>query len=179
MCYYSFINDALLSIALSYAQCEDDGGGLPGACPMSSMVDDRSTKDGCAPETVVVGEACGTLYFVTVCEKNSIGFVYDLTDVSAPTLFQVFHLSEVSEKMSPGLAYAARTLGEIDSESIQFLTADESPTGNAAVLFSGAFSGTTSLWEFQCSGGESSALSAALFTPLLVSVTSVLLALIY
>ena len=167
------------SIALPFAQCEDDGGGLPGACPMGSMVDDRSTKDGCAPETVVVGEACGTLYFVTVCEKNSVGFVYDLTDVSSPILFQVFHLSEVSETLSPGLAYEARILGEIDSESIQFLTADESPTGNAAVLFSGAFSGTTSLWEFQCDGGESSARSVAFITSLLVSVTAALLALVY
>lgn len=121
---------------------------------MSQTVDDRSTSDGCAPETVVVGEACGTLYAVTVCEKNSIGFVYDLTDVSAPTLFQVFHLSEVSEKYSPGLGYDTRELGEIDSETIQFLSAADSPTGKAAVLFSGAFSGTTSLWEFTCEDGK-------------------------
>ena len=130
--------------------CEDGGGGSPGACPMGQTVDERSDADGCAPETVVVGEACGTLYTVTVCEKNSVGFVYDLTDVSAPSLLQVFHLSPASETLNPGLAYDIRTLGEIDSETIQWLTADDSPTGKTAVLFSGAFSGTASLWEFNC-----------------------------
>jgi len=147
---------------------------------MSMKVDVRSTADGCAPETVVVGEACGELYTVTVCEKNSIGFLYSLADVSAPELVQVFHLSEASEKYSPGLSYDARILGEIDSESIQFLTAEESPTGNAAVLFSGAFSGTASLWEFNCDGGtesaSSSSFSVELLGPLLTSVVGVLLA---
>jgi len=117
---------------------------------MGQTVDERSGADGCAPETVVVGEACGTLYTVTVCEKNSMGFVYDLTDVSAPVLLQVFHLSPASEALNPGLAYENRTLGEIDSETIQWLPADDSPTGKTAVLFSGAFSGTASLWEFNC-----------------------------
>jgi len=117
---------------------------------MGSLVDDRSVKDGPAPETVVVGEACGSLYLVTVAEKNSIGFLYDISDVSNPELTKVFHLSPVSESLNPGIAYDMRELGEIDSETIQFLTSDESPTGNAAVLFSGAWSGTTSLWEFVC-----------------------------
>jgi hypothetical protein len=46
-----------------------------------------------------------------------------------------------------------RELGKIDSESIQFLTAQDSPTGKAAVIFAGAYSGTTSLWEFTCKDG--------------------------
>ena len=133
--------------------CVDGGDGQPGACPMGQTVDDRTTKDGPAAETVVIGEACGSLYAVTVSEKNSIGFVYDITNIASPVLTQVFHLSLVSESMNPGLAYDAGTLGEIDSESIQFLSLEESPTGNAAVLFSGAFSGTSSLWDFSCSDG--------------------------
>jgi len=132
--------------------CEDGGNGLPGACPLGQLVDDRSYKDGPAPETVVVGEACGSMYAVTVAEKNSIGFLYDITNLSEsdPTLKAVFHLSPASETLNPGLAYDERSLGEIDAESIQFLSADESPTGKPAVLFSGAWSGTASLWEFEC-----------------------------
>jgi len=76
--------------------------------------------------------------------------VFDLTNVTAPSLFQVFHLSPASETLNPGLAYENRTLGEIDPESIQFLSAEDSPTGKPAVLFSGAWSGTASLWEFTC-----------------------------
>lgn len=135
-------------------ECADRGDGVPGACPLGQTVDDRSVKDGYAPETVVVGEACGTMYAVTVSEKNSVGFLYDLADLTSPVLEQVFHLSEVSEFLSPELAYNERKLGEIDSETIQFLTANESPTGKTAVLFSGAFSGSTSLWEFDCDGDD-------------------------
>lgn len=130
--------------------CEDGGNGMSGACPLSSTVDERSDGDGCAPETIVVGEACGELYLVTACEKNSIGFVFNIGDPSTPMLLDVIHLSPASELLNPGLAYQNRTLGEIDPESMQFLAADESPTGNAGVLFSGAFSGTASFWHFVC-----------------------------
>lgn len=136
--------------------CEDGGDGNPGACPMGALVDDRTPKDGPAAETVVVGEACGKTYAVTVSEKNSVGFLYDISDVANPVLEKVFHLSLSSETLNPGLAYDGRTLGEIDSESIQFLSEEDSPTGNPAVLFSGAFSGTTSFWEFACTAAGSS-----------------------
>jgi hypothetical protein len=130
--------------------CADGGDGNPGACPMGQLVDDRSLKDGPAAETVVVGEACGSIYAVTAAEKNSIVFVYDILDVTNPVLAKVVHLTPISETLNPGLAYDQGTLGEIDSETIQFLSDSESPTGKAAVLFSGAWSGTASLWEFVC-----------------------------
>jgi hypothetical protein len=59
------------------------------------------------------------------------------------------YMSPVSETRNPGFAYEERSLGEIGAETIQFLLDSESPTGKAAVLFSGACSGTTSLWEFE------------------------------
>ena len=130
--------------------CVDQGDGSPGACPLGKTVDERSLKDGYAAEMVVVGTACDKTYAVTVSEKNSVGFLYDISNAADAILEKVFHLSPVSETQSPGLAYEARTLGEIDSESIQFLSESKSPTGKAAVLFSGAFSGTVSLWEFTC-----------------------------
>jgi hypothetical protein len=130
--------------------CEDQGDGSPGACPMGLTVDERSLKDGPAAEAVVLGEACGSLYMVTASEKNSVGYLYKVDDVTAPELVQVFHLSEASEKLSPGLAYDARTLGEIDPESIRFLEAETSPTGKAAIMIAGAFSGTISYWELTC-----------------------------
>ena len=46
----------------------------------------------------------------------------------------------------------------MDPESITFLTAKKSPTGNAGILFSGSWSGTLSLYEFEgcqtVTGGE-------------------------
>ncbi len=76
--------------------------------------------------------------------------MYDISDITSPKLAQVFHLSPASETKNPIVAYADRTLGEIDSESILFLDENESPTGNPAIIFAGAFSTTTSYWEFDC-----------------------------
>jgi hypothetical protein len=87
---------------------------------------------------------------VTVTEKNSVGFIYDVSDIANPVLVQVFHLSPSSELLNPGLAYANRTLGEIDAESIIFMDEEKSPTGNPGILFAGAWSTTTSFWEFNC-----------------------------
>ena len=75
----------------------------------------------------------------------------------SPKLAQVFHLSPASETKNPIVAYADRTLGEIDSESILFLDESESPTGNPAIIFAGAFSTTTSFWEFDCGTDETTA----------------------
>ena len=113
-------------------------------------MDERSLKDGPAAETIVVGEACGKMYMVTAGEKNSIGFLYEISDITSPKLVHVLHLSPASETKNPVLAYEDRTLGEIDPETIIFLSESESPTGNAAIIFVGAFSGTTSFWEFDC-----------------------------
>lgn len=117
---------------------------------MGDTVDERSLKDGYAAEAIVTGEACGKQYLVTVSEKNSVGFLYDISSITEPVLAQVFHLSPASETKNPIVAYKDKSLGEIDAESILFFSEEESPSGKPAVLFAGAFSSTTSFWEFEC-----------------------------
>jgi len=131
--------------------CEDQGDGTPGACPLSKTVDERSEKDGPAPEAIVAGKACGRLFAVTSSEKGGSAFLYDITNISSPVLTKVFHLSPASENLSAGLAYDRRELGEVDAESVIFLDESKSPSGKAAILFAGAWSGTVSYWEFECS----------------------------
>ena len=80
--------------------------------------------------------------------------MYDVTDVTSPELVQVFHLSPESETKNPVVAYEDRTLGEIDAESIIFFDEESSPSGKAAILFAGAWSTTTSFWEFDCGAYE-------------------------
>jgi hypothetical protein len=80
--------------------CEDGGDGNPGACPLGQLVDARSLTEGPASETVVIGEACGSMYAVTASEKNSIVFVYDISDVSNPVLEKLVHLTPVSETLN-------------------------------------------------------------------------------
>jgi len=121
-----------------------------GACPLGQTIDERSPKDGPATEAITAGIACGRLIMVTAGEKNGIIYVYDISDISSPALLFVKHLSPASKDKNPSSAYADKTLGEIDPETIIFMDEQKSPSGNAGVLFAGAWSGTISWWEFQC-----------------------------
>jgi hypothetical protein len=78
--------------------------------------------------------------------------VYDVTDPTQPSLLFLRHLSPASEAKSPDVAYEDGTLGDIDPESSRFLSAADSPRGNAGVMFAGAWSGTISFYEFTCGG---------------------------
>lgn len=122
-------------------------------------MDERSLKYGYAAEAIATGSACGKEYLVTVSEKNSVGFLYDINDIANPNFEQVFHLSLASETKNPVVAYEDRTLGEIDAESIIFLGEEESPTGVPVIIFAGAFSSTTSFWDFDCGEEEASSSS--------------------
>jgi len=111
-------------------------------------------KDGSGVETIVAGKACGSLIAVAATEKQGVAFVYDITDITKPTLLFVEHLSVISETKNPGIAYAAGELGDIDPESMTFLEAAHSPSGKAGIMFAGAWSGTLSFWEFTCPSDE-------------------------
>merc|ERR1712113_867007 len=129
--------------------CADgDGNGNPGACPLSQTVDERSLKDGAGPEAVEVGYACGRMLMVTATEKQGTAFVYDVSDPASPTFLFAQHLTPASELKNVGAAYADGSLGDVDPESSIFLTAAESPTGKAGIMFGGAWSGTISFYEF-------------------------------
>ena len=132
--------------------CEEEEGfkGLPGACPMSKTIDEKSPEDGMGVESVVVGVACSTLVAVACGENNSNCYLYDISTISSPKLLKVFNLSPASQFSNPEYAYEQRTLGEIDAESTLFVEAKYSPTGKDGIFFGGAISGTISFYEFEC-----------------------------
>lgn len=130
--------------------CLDQGDNTSGACPLESLVDVASRKSGVQIEHIEAGVACGRLIAVVASEKTSVAWLYDITNIASPDLVKTFHLSPASQKKSPGLAYNDGTIGEVDPENFSFLSSEESPTGKAAILFGGAYSGTLSYWEFEC-----------------------------
>mmetsp|Transcript_28245 Transcript_28245/g.66038 ORF Transcript_28245/g.66038 Transcript_28245/m.66038 type:complete len:711 (-) Transcript_28245:113-2245(-) len=134
--------------------CADGGDGLPGACPLNETVDARSLKRGAEAEALAVGVACGRMLALTATEKGAIAFAFDVTQPTSPTLLFTFHLSPASRFKNPSVAYADNSLGDIDSETILFLEPERSPTGAAAVMFAGAWSGTVSLYEFRAADGS-------------------------
>jgi len=124
--------------------------GLPGACPMSQTVDNKAEENGLGVESIVVGVACQTLVAVACGGNNSNCYLYNISDMEAPVLLQVFNLSPASETANPAYAYDKGKLGDIDPKNIMFVQAQYSPSGNDGIIFGGAVSGTLSFWDFQC-----------------------------
>ena len=129
--------------------------GSTGACAMESTVDEKAQEDGLAVEAVAVGVACDHLVAVACGENNGVCLLYDITTIESPTLLKTFHLSPASRSKNPDQSYR-NDLGDIDSETILFLSPDASPSGKAGFIFGGAISGTLSFYEFQCVGDETS-----------------------
>ena len=130
--------------------CADQGDGTPGACPYPGTVDAQSDGGGPDFEHVVTGVACGRLVAIAATEKSSMAWLYDITNIASPTLIKNFHLSPANQFKSPGLAYDDGTIGDLGPEWFYFLSPQDSPSGKAAVMFTGGYSGTLSFWEFDC-----------------------------
>jgi len=90
---------------------------------------------------------------LTASEKGGTALLCDITVAERHQVLKVFHLSPASENKSAGLAYEDGDLGDVDSESMIFLDDESSPSGKASILFVGAWSGTVSFYEFECSEG--------------------------
>lgn len=110
--------------------CADQGDGTAGSCPLTASMDTQSNKRGVEINLATVGFACGRIVTVVVGEGNSISVIYDITEVTSPSVIDVLHLSPSSESKSAGLAYNDGTIGEIDTVRINFLSAAESPTAS-------------------------------------------------
>lgn len=130
--------------------CLDQGNGQPGACPLSKYVDVLSDTFGSSVEAAAIGVACGRLVTVVATEKSSLALMYDITEINAPSVVQIFHLSPVSETTSAGFAFNEGTIGDVVTRKVVFLSASESPTGKPSLMFPGGQSGTISFYEIKC-----------------------------
>jgi hypothetical protein len=135
--------------------CLDQGDGQPGACPLGAFVDVNSDTFGSSVEAAAIGMACGRLITAVVTEKSSVALLYDITEINAPSVVQIFHLSPISETKSAGLAFNEGTIGDVVTRSIVFLSDTESPLGKPSLMFSGGQSGTISMYEIKCAVPDS------------------------
>ncbi|NDJ55397.1 MAG: alkaline phosphatase, partial [Chloroflexi bacterium] len=83
----------------------------------------------------------GVLYAFIGLERVGGVMVYDLTDPTAPEY--VTYLSSTRINLSP------RAAGDISPEGFDFVSAENSPTGNALLIIGHEVSGTVTVWEFQ------------------------------
>lgn len=94
-------------------------------------VDGRSDDKGPEPEGIVVGEVDGRFYAFIGLERQGGVMVYDVTDPMNPEF--ILYERSMPENISP--------------EGMVFLSAEESPSGNAMLIISNEVSGTVAFYE--------------------------------
>lgn len=105
-------------------------------------VDDRSNSKGPEPESVVTGEMNGKMYAFIALERISGIMVYELTNPSSPEFVTFITSRDFSEDVA----------GDVAPEGLRFISAFESPTGNALLAATHEISGTVAVYEFEGTG---------------------------
>lgn len=130
-----------------------------------SNLEGRSDDKGPEPEALTIGQVGETTYAFVGFERIGGIAVYDLSDPQSPEFATYFNNRDFSvsvEDEIDGAADPAGLLskaGDLGPEGITFLSAGESPTGEAALVIGNEVSGTTSLYsvaDLTAGGGDDS-----------------------
>ncbi|GMH36363.1 hypothetical protein BSKO_04231 [Bryopsis sp. KO-2023] len=109
------------------------------------LSDHSSTLSGTSPETLTVGIVNGRRLLFVANEKGSTVFVYDITDpenaVWHSAVYPGFHDATWAE------LYNEKMLVDVDPEGLEFVSAEDSPSGEALLIVSGSLSGTVSIYS--------------------------------
>jgi len=100
--------------------------------------DTRSDDRGPEPEGIAVGKVGDRTYAFVGLERPSGVMVYDVTRPEAPSFVQYVHSREVSRRA------AAEDIGP---EGVLFVSAADSPTGQALLVVANEISGTVALYS--------------------------------
>lgn len=100
-------------------------------------LEDRGGKKGVEPEYAMVGEVDGKLYAFIGLERLGGVMVYDVTDPANAEYVNYINTRDYSQDIA----------GDVAPEGMVFVSADQSPTGNALLLAANEVSGTLPVFE--------------------------------
>ena len=103
--------------------------------------DERSDDKGPEPEALAVAELDGRTYAFVGLERIGGIMVWDISDPRAPVY--------VTYANNRDFTVASESAGDLAPEGIQFIPADESPTGQPLLLVANELSGTTTVWAIE------------------------------
>ncbi|GAA1724832.1 choice-of-anchor I family protein [Microbacterium paludicola] len=122
----------------------------------------RSDAKGVEPENLTIGEVNGRPYAFIGLERLSGVMVYDLTDPAAPAYvsyvdnrdFSVNLADEVEALEEAGaseaeIAALVNSAGDLGPEGLDFIPAEESPTGKPMLAVGNEVTGSTTLWTIE------------------------------
>lgn len=105
--------------------------------------DNRSDNKGPEPEGVAIGEVNGKTYAFIGLERIGGIMVYDITDPANSSFVQYINPRDFSGDAGAG------TAGDLGPEGLTFISAEDSPTGEALLVVSNEISGTTSIFAIE------------------------------
>ena len=116
--------------------------------------DNRSDDKGPEPEGVVVGEVDGRTFAFVGLERVSAVILYDVSDPLAPTYagLLINRNFGVDVQLPDGSINPAA--GDLGPEGLAFISAAESPTGQALLVTSNEISGTVTVWGLGSGGTD-------------------------
>jgi hypothetical protein len=104
--------------------------------------DSRSENKGPEPEALTVGMVNDRMYAFVGLERMGGIFVYDITNP-----YNAFFADYVINRdLTEGLD-ASSVIGDLAPESLKFIPADQSASGNALLVTGNEVSGTVTVWE--------------------------------
>nr|WP_106783648.1 choice-of-anchor I family protein [Lysinibacillus timonensis] len=122
--------------------------------------DNRSDDKGPEPETAVTGTIGSTTYGFIALERYSGIMVYDLSDVTNPKFVALISSRDFVSHKADGKnfedeiedgnldpAEVAGIAGDVSPEGLLFISAENSPTGNALLVATHEISGTVAVYE--------------------------------
>lgn len=121
--------------------------------------DSRSDAKGVEPENLTIGEVDGRTYAFIGFERLGGVIVYDITDPAAPSYVEYINnrsfelsLADAYEELEAAggsaeqLAELVNSVGDLGPEGLDFIPAEQSPTGIPMVVVGNEVSGTTTLY---------------------------------
>ena len=106
--------------------------------------DDRSDDKGPEPEALEIGTINGRTYAFIGLERVGGIMVYDITNPESATFIQYINERDFSVA---DVAANLDAVGDLGPESIKFISASSSPTGEAMLIMGNEVSGTTSFFS--------------------------------
>lgn len=105
--------------------------------------DGRSDDKGPEPEAVTIGQLADVTYAFIGLERIGGVMVYDITNPRQP-----HYITYANNRDFSGDAEAG-TAGDLAPESIVFVPAEESPTGDPLLIVANELSGSTTVWAIE------------------------------
>jgi hypothetical protein len=109
--------------------------------------DARSDDKGPEPEAVALATLGGSTFAFIGLERSSAIMVYDVTLPETPRFVSLVSSRNFAAEFDGAVPAELSTAGDLGPESIAFIAAEDSPTGDALLVVGNEVSGTTAIFR--------------------------------